>query len=107
MESITKDSHTLAEALDRMRAKIETAEDRGETLVKIGLEDAPNLKDAAFRCNDYARIANAENSAFQRGALAQRITTLESASKWATDRGLTDFAEYLAGLASDWKRRGR
>lgn len=107
MKSITKQSHTLSEALDRMRAKILTAEDRQETLVKIGVEDADNLRDAAFRCNDYARMDNSQNDAFQRGALRQRISTLQSASKWAKDRGHDEFADYLATLATEWERRGK
>ena len=107
MKSITDKSHTLAEALLRMRDKTLAAEARGDKTVSIGIEDVANLKDAAFRCDDYARIDNDQHSAGQRGAARARISTLESASKWATDRGLTDFADYLSGLAADWTRRGQ
>ncbi len=107
MKSITKQSHTLSEALDRMRAKILKAEGRGETVVKIGLEDVPNLKDAALRCNDYARMDNSQNDAFQRGVQRQRISGLQTASKWAKDRGHDEFSEYLATLATEWERRGK
>ncbi len=105
MKSKTDKSHTLSEALDRMRAKTLAAEDRGEKTVSIGVEDASNLKEAAFRCNDYARMDNAQHSAGQRAAARARISTLESASKWATDRGLTEFADHLAGLAAFWERK--
>ena len=107
MKSITSKSHTLSEALDRMRTKITRAEDCGQSTVSIGIEDAANLKDAAFRCNDYARLDNAQDSAFSRGVQRERISCLESASKWAAERGHDDFADYLATLATEWKARGR
>ena len=106
MKSITSKSHTLAEALMRMHAKTVAAEANGETVVSIGMEDLLNLKDAAFRCNDYARMDNSQNGAFQRGVQRQRIDGLNICSKWAADRGHSEFAEYLATLATEWEARG-
>ncbi len=106
MKSKTDKSHTLSEALMRMHAKVVTAEDRDETLVTIGHEDALNLKEAAFRCNDYVRLDNAQNSAFTRGIQRERISCLQSAAKWAAERGHDDFADYLTGLAGEWVKRG-
>jgi hypothetical protein len=106
MKSITDKSHTLAEALLRMRDKTVAAEERGDKTVSIGIEDALNLKDAAFRCNDYARMDNLQDGAFNRGVQRQRISSLQSAAKWATERGHNEFAEYLTGLAGEWTKRG-
>ncbi len=107
MKIITDKSHTLAEALLRMRDKTLAAEARGDKTVSIGIEDALNLKDASFRCNDYARLDNAQDGAFSRGVQRERISCLRSASKWATERGHADFADYLATLATEWEARGR
>ncbi len=106
MKSITSKSHTLAEALLRMRDKTVAAEDRGDKTVSIGIEDALNLKDAAFRCNDYARMDNLQDGAFNRGVQRERISAFQSASKWAAERGHDEFAEYLTKLAGQWAKRG-
>ena len=105
MKSITKQSHTLSEALDRMRAKVLKAEAQDYELVTIGHEDADNLKEAAFRCNDYARIDTAQHNAFMDGVQSERISCLQSASKWAKERGHDEFSDYLANLSADWQRR--
>ena len=106
MKSITDKSHTLAEALMRMHAKTVAAEAAGETVVSVGIEDALNLKDAAFRCNDYARMDNLQYDAFNRGVQRERISAFQSAAKWAAERGHDGFAEYLTKLAGDWAQRG-
>ncbi len=105
MKSITSQSHTLSEALDRMRAKVLKAEAQGEKVVSIGVEDVPNLKEAAFRCNDYARIDNAQHEAFMDGVQRERISAFQSASKWAKERGHDEFSDYLSNLAADWEAR--
>lgn len=107
MKSITDKSHTLSEALTRMRDKILAAETRKDKTVSIGVEDADNLRDAAMRCNDYVRMDNSQHDAFNRGVQRQRISGLEVTSKWARERGHDDFADYLADLAKDWKARVR
>lgn len=106
MKSITDKSHTLAEALMRMHAKTVAAEAAGETVVSVGIEDALNLKDAAFRCNDYARMDNLQDGAFNRGVQRERISMMQSCAKWATERGHTEFADYLTRLAGEWVKRG-
>ena len=105
MKSITDKSHTLAEALLRMRDKTLAAEARGDKTVSIGSEDLLNLKDAAFRCDDFARMANTHNEGFMDGVQRQRITGLEVCSKWSAERGHDDFAKFLADLAKDWEAR--
>lgn len=107
MKSITKESHTLGEALLRMRTRFLAAEDRGETVVKMSREDVLNLKDGAFRCDDYARMDNTHNQGWMDGVQSQRISGLESCAKWAAERGHDDFAEYLTELAASWKARKR
>lgn len=107
MKSITDKSHTLAEALDRMRDKTLAAEKRGDKTVSIGIEDVLNFQDAAFRCNDYVRMFNTRNDGFMAGVQRQRIDGLNTCSKWAAERGHDDFAKYLATLATEWEARGR
>ena len=107
MKSITDKSHTLAEALLRMRDKTVAAEKRGDKTVSIGIEDTLNLKDAAFRCNDYARMDNERHEGFMAGVQRERISGMQVHAKWARERGHDDFADYLEGLASDWIKRGQ
>jgi hypothetical protein len=108
MESITKNSVTLAEALMRMRAKVLTAEEAGKTVVSIGIEDALDLKDAAHRCENFSQMADKQNQGFMDGVQSQRISGLQSCAKWARERSepaLDDFADFLDGLAADWTKR--
>ncbi len=107
MKSITDKSHTLAEALLRMRDKTLAAEDRGDKTVSIGVEDVSNLKDAAFRCDDYARMDTERHNGFMAGVQSQRISGLRVSAHWAAERGHDDFAEFLEGLAKDWEARAK
>ncbi len=107
MKSITDKSHSLGEALLRMRTRFLAAEDRGETVVKIAREDVLNLKDGAFRCDDYSRMANIHNQGWMDGVQSQRISGLKVCATWAAERGHDDFAEYLTELAASWKASKR
>ncbi len=107
MKSKTEQSHTLSEALDRMKAKTLAAEARGDKTVSIGAEDVANLDEAAFRCNDYVRMDNLQFDAFNRGVARERISGMQTHAKWARERGHDDFADYLDGLATAWIGRSK